>query len=139
MSSPRKPILAILVPVYNEERVVSLFFERIEPVIEQLSTRYEPHLVFLNNASTDGTLSVITTLRERRDNVYVLSLARNVGYQRSIEFGLKNCVGDLFVFIDVDCEDPPEMIFDFVKKHQEGFDVIYGEHHRLPIERKAEA
>jgi len=127
MGSPRKPIISILVPVHNEERVVELFFKRIHPVTQQLAEHYEPHLIFLNNASTDRTLDAITALREKHPNIFVLSLARNVGYQRSLEFGLRNCIGDLFVFIDVDCEDPPEMILDFVRKHREGYDVVYGE------------
>jgi glycosyltransferase involved in cell wall biosynthesis len=127
MVPSRKPIISILVPVHNEEKVIELFFNRIEPVIKQLSVQYEPHLLFLNNASSDRTLDVITSIRDRHENVFVLSLARNVGYQRSLEFGLRNSIGDLFVFIDVDCEDPPEMILDFVAKHKEGFDIVYGE------------
>lgn len=119
--------LAILVPVFNEERCVPLFFERLLPVLESLNEQYRVHLVFLNNASTDGTLEAIAKVRERYPHTYVLTLSRNVGYQRSLEFGLKQCHADLFVFIDADCEDPPEMIKDFVLKHQGGFDIVYGE------------
>jgi len=122
-----RPILAILVPVFNEERVVPLFFGRMEPILAQLSTDYRPQLVFLNNASTDGTLAEIEAVRRRFPDTYVLTMSRNVGYQRSLEAGLRHCVGDLFVFIDVDCEDPPEMIPDFVARHREGYDIVYGE------------
>ncbi len=123
----RKQIVSILVPVYNEEKVVPLFFQRIAPVIDQLSVEYTPHLIFLNNASTDSTVGVINSIREQHPDVYLLSLASNVGYQRSIEFGLRNTVGDIFVFIDVDCEDPPEMILQFMKYYKDGYDVVYGE------------
>jgi dolichol-phosphate mannosyltransferase len=122
-----RPLIAILVPVYNEESVVPLFFARLAPVLEQLAEKYTPHVIFLNNASTDRTLDVIDDLRAEHSDVYVLSLARNVGYQRSIEFGLRNCYGDLFVFIDVDCEDPPEMILQFVEQFKQGHDIVYGE------------
>jgi glycosyltransferase involved in cell wall biosynthesis len=54
-------------------------------------------------------------------------MSRNVGYHASLECGLKNAVGDLFVFIDVDCEDPPEMILEFVEKYEQGYDIVYGE------------
>jgi dolichol-phosphate mannosyltransferase len=54
-------------------------------------------------------------------------MSRNVGYHASLECGLRNAAGDLFVFIDVDCEDPPEMILDFVEKYEQGFDIAYGE------------
>ena len=126
-SSPQARTLAILVPVYNEEACVPLFFDRLEPVIKRLGTSHRVFVVFLNNASTDGTLSAIDVVRSRHPETYVFTLSRNVGYQRSLEFGLKHCEADIYVFIDVDCEDPPEMIADFVAKHGEGFDVVYGE------------
>ena len=119
--------LTIMCPVYNEEGVVPLFFARIRPIMEKLSSRYAVDLVFMNNASTDGTLAAIDRIRAQHPNVYVISLSRNVGYQRSLECGLRNAKGDLFVFIDVDCEDPPEMLLDFAAKYEEGFDIVYGE------------
>ncbi len=104
-----------------------LFFERLAPVLDSLSANYRVVVVFLNNASTDGTLVAIDGLRHRHSDAYVITLSRNVGYQRSLEFGLRQCHADLFVFIDADCEDPPEMIRDFVDKHRDGFDIVYGE------------
>ena len=106
----QKEVIAILVPVFNEERVIPLFFQRMAPVIDQLAVEYTPHLVFLNNASTDGTVDVISDIRRNNPDVYLLSLAKNVGYQRSIEFGLRHTIADVYIFIDVDCEDPPEML-----------------------------
>jgi polyisoprenyl-phosphate glycosyltransferase len=125
MASPQT--LAILVPVFNEEQCVPLFFDRLAPVLELLNTDYRVLLVFLNNASTDATFAAIDRVRERYEDTYVITLSRNVGYQRSLEFGLRSCQADVFVFIDVDCEDPPEMIKDFVDKYKEGFDIVYGE------------
>lgn len=121
------PRLAILCPCYNEEGIVRLFFERLLPVMHELSSRYRVDLVFLNNASTDRTLAEILALRALWGNVYVLTMSRNVGYQRSIECGLRNARGDLFVIIDIDGEDPPELIPEFVRKFEEGFDIVYGE------------
>lgn len=119
--------LSILVPVFNEERVIPLFFERIQPVINQLSGEYTVNLVFLNNASTDGTQRVVEDLCRRHENTFLITLSKNVGYQRSLECGLRNTPGDLFAFIDVDCEDPPEMLLEFVAAQQRGYDVVYGE------------
>ena len=113
--------------MFNEESVVPLFFERIQPIIARLSVDYLVNLIFLNNASTDNTCSVIEDLHRRHPHVFLLSVSKNVGYQRSLECGLRNAPGDLFVFIDVDCEDPPEMILDFVDAHRRGYDVVYGE------------
>jgi len=123
----RPPRLLVLCPVFNEEQAVPLFFERTERVLTHLATRYEASLVFLNNASVDGTHEVILALRESCPWVHVLSLSRNVGYQRSLEAGLRTLDGDIYVIIDVDCEDPPEMIEAFVSAYEEGYDVAYGE------------
>ncbi len=124
---PLLPQLTIICPVYNEEKVVRLFFERALPVIKELSARYQVDLLFLNNASTDGTYQAIETLRHEHAFVYVITLSSNVGYQRSLECGLRNAKGDVICFIDVDCEDPPEMILEFVKYYEQGYDLVYGE------------
>lgn len=121
------PHLTIICPVYNEGQVVPLFFARVKPVIDELSSRYRVDLLFLNNASTDGTYEVIEALRKEHSFVYVITLSANVGYQRSLECGLRNARGDVVAFIDVDCEDPPEMIFDFVEYYEQGYDIVYGE------------
>jgi dolichol-phosphate mannosyltransferase len=120
-------LLTILCPVYNEERVIPLFFERIRPVLAKLSDRYSVDLVFLNNASTDRTLDEIEKVRQAWPATFVITTSRNVGYHASLECGLRNARGDLLVFIDVDCEDPPEMILQFAEKHEQGYDIVYGE------------
>jgi len=146
--------LTIICPVYNEEVVIPLFFERMAPVMEQLECNfnYQVILVFTDNCSSDGTLAAIRTIAEADSRVYYISLAKNVGYQRSLHCALSNCAfpsptfpswtfpsavspsgfvpnlqRDLFAFIDVDCEDPPEMIIEFVQMHKQGYDVVYGE------------
>ncbi len=120
-------LLTILCPVYNEESVIPLFFDRLRPVLEILSGRYAVNLLFLNNASTDGTLQQIEQIRKVWPQTYVLTTSKNVGYHASLECGLRNVEADLLVFIDVDCEDPPEMIQQFVDKCEEGYDIVYGE------------
>src|SRR5580765_5135924 len=119
--------LTIICPVFNEAGVVPLFFARLLPVVKSLSARYKVDLLFLNNASTDGTLDAIDALRKEHSFVYVITLSANVGYQRSIECGLRHAKGDLITFIDVDCEDPPEMIPQFVQGYEQGYDIVYGE------------
>lgn len=126
-NSASRKRLTVICPVYNEETVVPLFFGRFQPVAQELGKTYDVELLFLNNASTDGTLAAIEDLRQDWPWVYVLTLSSNRGYQRSLECGLRNARGDVFAFIDVDCEDPPEMILDFVKQYEAGYDIVYGE------------
>jgi glycosyltransferase involved in cell wall biosynthesis len=119
--------LSILCPVHNEEHVIPLFYGRIRPVMEKLAESYAVHLLFLDNASTDRSAQEIGKIRESWPATYLITMSRNVGYHPSLECGLRNATGDLFVFIDVDCEDPPEMILEFVEKYEQGFDIVYGE------------
>jgi glycosyltransferase involved in cell wall biosynthesis len=119
--------LTILCPVHNEEQVIPLFYGRIHPVLEKLAESYTVHLLFLDNASTDRSAQQIERIREAWPATYLITMSGNVGYHASLECGLRNATGDLFVFIDVDCEDPPEMILEFVEKYEQGFDIVYGE------------
>src|SRR6266550_8041071 len=121
------PLITILCPVCDEDHVIPLFFGRIQPVLEKISEHYAVHLVFLNNASRDRTPQQIEKIREVWPSTYLITMSRNVGYHASMECGLRNVTGDLLVFIDVDCEDPPEMILQFVEKHEQGYDIVYGE------------
>jgi dolichol-phosphate mannosyltransferase len=127
MSVAAPKVLAIICPTYNEESVVPLFAGRIAPVIAALRERYSVRLVFLNNASQDATLARIDDAAATLGDVYVVTMSRNVGYQASLESGLRMVEADLYVIIDVDCEDPPEMIADFAARHEGGFDIVYGE------------
>lgn len=122
-----KPLFTLICPVHNEEQTVLLFYNRVVKVFEKLSVQYECNLLFVDNSSTDSTLSIIKNLRVKDNRVYYFGLSANVGYQKSIEFALKNAVGDLFAIIDVDCEDPPEMIIEFLEVQKNGYDIVYGE------------
>jgi dolichol-phosphate mannosyltransferase len=123
----RRTRLTIICPVHNEEEAVPLFFGRVRRVIERIAASYQVELIFLNNASTDRTFEEIQSLRQANSGIYVVTLSSNVGYQRSLECGLQVARGDIIAFIDVDCEDPPEMIADFVRFHEQGYDIVYGE------------
>jgi len=126
-SERKRPILTVLCPCFNEQNVVTAFFKQLLPVIEVISEKYRVKTVFLNNGSTDGTLQEILRLRSLWPDIYVITFSRNVGYQRSLDCGLRNTHSDIFLFIDVDCEDPPTLIPVFLDKLETGFDIVYGE------------
>ena len=121
-----KPLISIVCPVYNEEQAIPIFYGRLKDAIAPLADKYEFELIFTNNRSTDGTLSIIRALRENDPSVQVVTLSRNFGYQPSVLAGISYSAGDATIVIDVDCEDPPEMIPGFVAKWEEGFDIVYG-------------
>jgi len=127
MTETVRPILAVICPVHNEQEAIPLFFGRLQPVVAGLAERYLVRLVFLNNASSDATIEKIDAIRARFPETYHISMSRNVGYQASLDRGLRMIDADVFVIIDVDCEDPPEMIAQFLEEHERGFDIVYGE------------
>jgi polyisoprenyl-phosphate glycosyltransferase len=89
-------------------------------------------LIFTNNGSTDSSVTRILAIREEHPWVQLITLSRNFGYHASLMSGLVNAMGDLLVIIDVDCEDPPELIPVFLKGWEEGNDLVYGERVNRP-------
>ena len=120
------PRFTVICPVHNEQVTVPLFIERFIPVRKALQNSYEVELLFSNNASTDQTLDAIAKLKKEHPWIYVVTLSKNSGYHRSLECGLRTAQGEVFAFIDVDCEDPPEMLLEFVKEFEQGNDIVYG-------------
>ena len=118
--------LTIVVPVYNDAECIPIFLSHLIPIRDQIKNKYETEILFLNNCSTDKTHGVISQSINTYPYIYEITMSKNVGYQKSIECGLRNSMGDLFVVIDVDGEDPPTMIWEFLKKYEEGYDLVYG-------------
>jgi|GEM_PF-325926 len=119
--------LVVICPVYNEEQNIAFFFDRIKAVLEQLApAEYSYRLVFTNNRSTDGTLRLLEQLRHAHDWVGYLTLSRNHGYQLSVLSGLASVRADLYMICDVDCEDPPELLHEFLARIRAGSDLAYG-------------
>lgn len=119
-------LISIICPVFNEEATVPLFYERLQGALTPLRNSYDFELIFTNNRSVDGTLRELETLRRRDPEVQFLTFSRNFGYQASILAGIQHARGDAVMIIDVDCEDPPEMLPVFLQHWKNGFDVVYG-------------
>jgi dolichol-phosphate mannosyltransferase len=122
----KRGLISIICPVHNERESIPVFYSRLQSSIAPLRKNYEFELIFINDSSTDSTLSVIQELRNKDSSIQVLTLSRNFGYQAAVLAGMKYARGNGIFTIDVDCEDPPELIPQFVSKWNEGFDVVYG-------------
>lgn len=127
-AAPAQPtkLVTIVCPVFNEEKAVPLFYERLVKALASLEARVRFEVLFVNNRSTDGTEAQVLALREKDPRVQLLTLSRNYGYQASISAGMRHASGDASVNIDVDCEDPPEMIPQFIERWLAGADIAYG-------------
>jgi dolichol-phosphate mannosyltransferase len=121
-----KKLVSIICPVYNEQVNIQMFYDRLEIVLHPLRDLYKFEYIFTNNRSTDNTVEIISNLRELDKRVQLITFSRNFGYQASVLAGIHYANGDASIVIDVDCEDPPEMIPSFIEKWQAGYDIVYG-------------
>ncbi len=117
--------LSIVVPVYNEENGIKPFLDRTEAVVEKLGCKYE--IIFSLDPSTDRTYEVIKENMERNRNIKLITMSRRFRQAAATMAGVLNCTGDICVVIDVDLQDPPEVILDLVDKWKEGYDVVYAQ------------
>ena len=120
------PLISIVLPAYNEELNIRPLFERLHPILEHLSDRFRFEFVVTDNHSTDRTFAVLKEVAAGDPRVRVFRFSRNFGFQRSILTGYMQCLGDAAIQLDVDLQDPPELIPVFLDKWQAGADVVYG-------------
>jgi glycosyltransferase involved in cell wall biosynthesis len=117
--------LHVIVPARNELQNVPYFYERVRVAFEALS-EVDWSVVFVNNASEDGTLERVLQLRESDSRVKVITLSRDFGYHGALVAGLSSVESDYYAIVDVDCEDPPELLVDFFRAIQKGPEIAYG-------------
>jgi polyisoprenyl-phosphate glycosyltransferase len=117
-------VLSLIVPMYNEQEAIERFFEVIEDVLAAIPIRYE--VVCVDDGSHDGTLAQLMRKRQQDDRVKYISFSRNFGKEAAITAGLDHATGDAAIVMDVDLQDPPELIRSFVEMWRGGYDVVYG-------------
>ncbi len=116
------PTISIVCPCYNEEEVIGIFLETITPILKKTTLSYE--IIFINDGSKDSTLSVIMSAKESYQNIRVINFARNFGKESALTAGLDFSLGEVVIPIDVDLQDPPELILEFLDRWREGYDVV---------------
>lgn len=114
--------LSIVVPVKDEEDSIPVFINEVVPVCESMDISYE--LLFINDGSTDRTQRVLEEIREVNSNVSVVKLSRNFGKEYALSAGLDLCSGSAAIPMDVDLQDPTDVIPKLYQKHMEGFDTV---------------
>ncbi len=103
--------ISIVVPCYNEEEALPLYYEAMLPVMEQLlAMGAKTSFVFVDDGSRDGTLKVMRTLAERDPRCGYLSFSRNFGKEAAMYAGLQHAKGDYVAVMDADLQDPPDML-----------------------------
>jgi dolichol-phosphate mannosyltransferase len=117
--------LSVVVPVYNEEKVLPLLVDRLRPVLDKTGEAYE--VVAVDDGSTDATPAVLAGLRVAWPELRVIRLGRNSGHQAALRAGLFQSRGAYVVSIDADLQDPPEAIPEMLDlARTDGLDIVYG-------------
>lgn len=114
---------SVIVPVFNEEAVLPVTYQRLKAVMETTEGPYE--IIFVNDGSADKSRELLESFREQDDTVQVLHFSRNFGHQVAITAGMDHARGDAIIVIDADLQDPPELISAMIARWQQGYEVVY--------------
>lgn len=115
--------ISVIIPVYNEEKGLPELYARLRSSVEKVSKDAE--FIFVNDASTDGSLGLIRHMAETDKRVRYISFSRNFGHQLAVTAGLEHSKGKVAVIIDGDLQDPPELIPALYEEYRKGFKVVY--------------
>ena len=118
--------LSIIVPVKDEEQSIAPFVDRLAPILDTLFADGAWEILFIDDGSDDSTLAAIHASHRRDPRVRALSLSRNFGKEAALSAGLDHACGRAVVPMDVDLQDPPEVLGDMLAKWREGYEVVYG-------------
>lgn len=114
--------LSIVVPCYNEEESCEIFLKRIIPILESTNKNFE--IVFVNDGSKDKTLQVLEKEQQKDSRIKIIDLSRNFGKEAALTCGIEHAKGDAIIPIDVDLQDPPELIPQMISLWEEGYEVV---------------
>jgi len=116
-------MLSLVIPVFNEEKLIDELVSRTIEALESFTRDYE--VIFVDDGSTDHSLSKILFQREKNKNIKVLSLSKNFGHQAAYTAGLEHAKGDILAMMDGDLQDPPELLTEMYRKISgDEFDIV---------------
>jgi glycosyltransferase involved in cell wall biosynthesis len=115
-------VLSLVVPVYKEEKNIPEFLRRIRPILEAITADYE--IIFSLDPSPDRTEDVILEHRAQDERIKLLKFSRRFGQPMATLAGMDYASGEAVIVMDVDLQDPPELINQMIAKWREGFDVV---------------
>lgn len=116
-------IVSVVLPVYNEERVLPTLGRNVSEAVRACGGR--PEIVFVNDGSQDRSPEILDALAAEHPHVRVVHLSRNFGHQAAVQAGLRHVKGDVVVVMDSDMQDDPNGIARLLKQWREGYDVVY--------------
>ncbi|MBX0313369.1 glycosyltransferase family 2 protein [Planococcus glaciei] len=127
-------IITIIVPAYNEEEVLELFYESLNKTLNSISF-YNFELLFVNDGSKDNTLQIIKNLALDDNRISYLNLSRNYGKEAAMAAGFDYAKGKAIIIMDADLQHPPEVIPEMIQYWEQGYDDVYAKR----LKREGEA
>ncbi len=116
-------MFSLVIPIYNEEKLIGELLERTTQAIESFTKEYE--VVLVDDGSTDKSMQLILSQREKNSKIKLLSLSKNFGHQAAFTAGLEYTKGNIVAMMDGDLQDPPELLQEMYHKiKEEGYDII---------------
>ncbi len=117
-------IITLLIPVYNEESVLSQLFRRLDEFTKN-TPNYQFEFFFINDGSIDKSFSIITEQSKKDSRISYINLSRNFGKEIAMIAGIDHVKSDALVIIDADLQDPPELIQEMISYWEDGYDDVY--------------
>ncbi len=118
-----QPFISVILSFRNEEEVLEELITRLRAVLNLLPIRYE--LIFVNDASTDHSLSILTEKAGQDKRIKIINMSRKFGVSECVFAGMEYAKGDAVIYLDADLQDPPELIPQLIEKWLNGTDVVY--------------
>lgn len=119
--------VSLLIPCYNEQESLPIFYPNLCSVIDKLSSDYEFEIIFINDGSKDDTINILRQFHKNDSRVNFIDLSRNYGKEIAMLAGMDYASGDAVITLDADLQEPPEVIPEMINKWVEGYDDVYGQ------------
>jgi len=119
-----KKLISLVTPCYNEEENITKVYEQVKTLIEEQLNDYAYEHIFIDNASTDQTVELLKDIAKKDKNVKIIVNSRNFGHIRSPVYAMMQAGGDIVISLVADLQDPPEMIVDFIRANEEGYNIV---------------
>lgn len=117
-------MLSVIVPLFNEEESLPLFYEAVTKELSRITKQYE--IIFVDDGSTDRSLDILKEFSKKDKNVNVFSFRKNLGKAEALNLGFQKAQGDYVVTLDADLEDNPSEVQSLLNKLNEGYDLVTG-------------
>jgi glycosyltransferase involved in cell wall biosynthesis len=116
--------LSLVIPAFNEEKNVSLLYEKLKPILDKLNRSYE--IIYVDDGSTDQTFSMLEQLHQKDQNVKVIQFRRNFQKAAALSAGFFRAKGSIIITMDADLQDNPDEIPKFLDQINNGSDLVVG-------------